>query len=370
MDSPRGRPGRTPVSVKPIAAAHGRRAHGHGRCGARRPEGRIRARRRRGSGPAPQAQANGSAPAQGGALRRAGARTRPALRRGTVPAPKTQRARRRLPQAKAKGHRSPPSCRRPSRPRAVRSDPALSRRAARQQRSPSRTAGPRRGPRAGTQAAATPVGRHAEALCPSRTRARARTQPLPVGGQEGPTGGATPGGSEGLGPHRGRAEQRPRRWWVGSSRDGIRVLGANQGGERTRRSRLTPAASTPPLPFTGFEVVLLAGDRSAALAGGRAAAPLDRLTSGEPHARGRPSAPPRTLGWALSLSFAMERTPGASAGGVASPRTPRALRARAAPRPSCAGSRRARAGARGGRRPAAARRARSGAARPRGRSCR
>ena len=95
MDSPRGRPGRTPVSVKPIAAALAVALMGMGGVALAAPKADSTAPEQ-GNGPAPQAQANGPAPqAQDGGP------APPAQANG--PAPQAQNPAP-PPHAKAKGH--------------------------------------------------------------------------------------------------------------------------------------------------------------------------------------------------------------------------------------------------------------------------
>jgi hypothetical protein len=259
MDSPRGRPGRTPVSVKPIAAALAVALMGMGGVALAAPKADSTAPDQ-GNGPAPQAQANGPAPAQGNAPA-AQSQDGGSAAKGNGPAPRAHNPAP-PPHAKAKGHQSA------GKPAEV--PPAQ----------PPQVGGGDTTP-GGGQAGSN--GRHRGRPAPGETRGQGRSlsgrgncqsaacrgavpkpdagasseQPLPVGGQQDPTGDAAPGGSEGP-PHRDRAGSDPGEHELGAPETETgSVLGANQGGGQEVEAD-TRSFDTA-LPFTGFEVVLLAG---------------------------------------------------------------------------------------------------------------
>jgi hypothetical protein len=254
MDSPRGRPGRTPVSVKPIAAALAVALMGMGGVALAAPKA-DQGTPAQGNGPAPQAQGNGSAPAQGNAPAAQAQDNAPAAQ-GNAPAPKAQHPAP-PPQAKAKGHQGagkpaevPPA----QPPQGGGSDPASG-------GGQSGNSGRHRGrPAPGeVRGQGHSRGNCQSAACrgavPKPEAGASEEQPLPVGGQQDPTGGAAPGGSEG-GPHRGRTESDSGDGQSEAPETGS-VLGANQGGGEQAVEADTRSFDTA-LPFTGFEVVLLA----------------------------------------------------------------------------------------------------------------
>ena len=247
MDSPRGRPGRTPVSVKPIAAALAVALMGMGGVALGAPKADQSAQ---GNGPAPQAP--GSAPAQGNAPAAQAQDSAPASQ-GNGPAPKAQHPAP-PPQAKAKGHQEPAEV--PAQaPQGGASDPASG-------GGQSGNGGRHRGrPAPGeVRGLGHSRGNCQSAACrgavPKPDAGASEEQPLPVGGQPDPTGGAAPGGSERR-PHRGRAESDSGDGGAAAPETGS-VLGANQGGGDQSVEADTRDFDTA-LPFTGFEVVLLAG---------------------------------------------------------------------------------------------------------------
>jgi hypothetical protein len=251
MDSPRGRPGRTPVSVKPIAAALAVALMGMGGVALAAPKADSTAPEQ-GNGPAPQAQANGPAPqAQDGP-------SHPAQANG--PAPQAQNPAP-PPQAKAKGHQSAgkPAEVPPPAPTQGGGNPAPGSGQTGPRYHGRPAAGEVRGQRRGSSR-----GNCQSAACrgavPKPSAGASGEQPLPVGGQQdptGPTGGAAPGGSEGP-PHRDRAGSDPGENELGAPETETgSVLGANQGGGQEVEAD-TRSFDTA-LPFTGFEVVLLAG---------------------------------------------------------------------------------------------------------------
>jgi translation initiation factor IF-2 len=246
MDSPRGRPGRTPVSVKPIAAALAVALMGMGGVALAAPKADSTAPEQ-GNGPAPQA--NTPAPqAQDGPAP-------PAQANG--PAPQAQNPAP-PPQAKAKGHQSAgkPAEVPPPAPTQGGGNPAPGSDQAGPRYHGRPAAGEVRGQRRGSSR-----GNCQSAACrgavPTPDAEASGEQPLPVGGQQDPPGGPAPGGSEGP-PHRDRAGGDSGDHQLGAPETETgSVLGANQGGgeqvEADTRSFDTA------LPFTGFEVVLLAG---------------------------------------------------------------------------------------------------------------
>ncbi len=248
MDSPRGRPGRTPVSVKPIAAALAVALMCMGGVALGAPKADQSAQ---GNGPAPQAP--GSAPAQGNAPTAQAQDSAPASQ-GNGPAPKAQQPAP-PPQAKAKGHQKPAEVPPAQAPQGGASDPASG-------GGPSSNSGRHRGrPAQGeVRGLGHSRGNCQSAACrgavPKPEAGASEEQPLPVGGQQDPTGGAAPGGSEGR-PHRGRAESDFGDGGAAAPETGS-VLGANQGGGDQAVEADTRDFDTA-LPFTGFEVVLLAG---------------------------------------------------------------------------------------------------------------
>jgi hypothetical protein len=253
MDSPRGRPGRTPVSVKPIAAALAVALMGMGGVALAAPKADQGAPAQ-GNGPAPQAQENGSTPAQGNAPAAQAQDSAPATQ-GKAPAPKAQHPAP-PPQAKAKGHQGggKPAEVPAQPPQGGGSDPASG-------GGQSGNSGRHRGrPAPGeVRGQGHSRGNCHSAACrgaaPKPEAGASEEQPLPVSGQQDPAGGAAPGGSEGR-PHRGRTESDSGDGQSEAPETGS-VLGANQGGDEQAVEADTRSFDTA-LPFTGFEVVLLA----------------------------------------------------------------------------------------------------------------
>jgi hypothetical protein len=251
MDSPRGRPGRTPVSVKPIAAALSVALMGMGGVALAAPKADSTAPEQ-GNGPAPQAQANGPAPqAQNPAP--------PPQAKANGPAPQAQ-THAPPPQAKAKGHQGAgkPTEVPPPAPTQGEGNPAPGSGQAgpgyHGRPAPGETRGQRRGASRGNCQSAACRG-----AVPKPEAGASGEQPLPVGGQQDPTGptvGTAPGESKGRahpdpGSDPGEHELGAPETETGS------VLGANQGGGQEVEAD-TRSFDTA-LPFTGFEVVLLAG---------------------------------------------------------------------------------------------------------------
>jgi hypothetical protein len=251
MHSPRARTGRMPGGVKPIAAALAVALMGMGGVALaapkadpgphEQPQGNGPAPQAQDSPPAPQAQANGPAPQaqangpapqahdpapppQAKAKRQQGA-GKPA---DVPPAPP--------PQAGAQGNPAPGESRGRGETRSSRAKSGECRSAGCRQGGPKPNAGPSGG---GEQP--QPAGE----------------QPLPAGEQPGPTERDAPGGSgerpdsDHGGTAFGEHELGAPETETGS------VLGANQGGGQEVEAD-TRSFDTA-LPFTGFEVVLLAG---------------------------------------------------------------------------------------------------------------
>jgi hypothetical protein len=246
MDSPRGRPGRTPVSVKPIAAALAVALMGMGGVALAAPKADSTAPEQ-GNGPAPQA--NTPAPqAQDGPAPQAQA-----------PAPQAQNPAP-PPQAKAKGHQSAgkPAVVPPAQPPQGGGNPAPGSGQAGPRYHGRPAAGEVRGQRRGSSR-----GNCQSAACrgaaPKPEAEASGEQPLPVGGQQdpaAPTGGTAPGGSEGRAHHDPGSEPGEHELGFPETETGS-VLGANEGGGQEVEAD-TRSFDTA-LPFTGFEVVLLAG---------------------------------------------------------------------------------------------------------------
>jgi hypothetical protein len=240
MHSPRARTGRMPGGVKPIAAALAVALMGMGGVALAAPKTDPGPpEQTQGNGPAPQAQANDPAPQ---------AQANGPAPQAHNPAPP--------PQAKAKGHQQPAEAP-PAPPPQGGSDTAPGEGQAgsggrhRGRPAPGETRGQGRSHsgRGNCQSAAC------RGAAPKPEAAASDDESLPVGGQQDPTGDAAPGGSKGRG-HRdpagsnGGAE-------AGDPETGS-VLGANQGGGDEEVEADTRSFDTA-LPFTGFEVVLLAG---------------------------------------------------------------------------------------------------------------
>lgn len=240
MHSPRARTGRMPGGVKPIAAALAVALMGMGGVALAAPKTDPGPpEQAQGNGPAPQALDNGPAPQ---------AQAKGPAPQAHDPAPP--------PQAKAKGQQGAgkPAELPPAQPPQAggQGNPAPGEnrgqgdiRSSRAKSGACQSAGCRQG---GPKPSAGPSG-GGEQPQP------AGEQPQPAGGQPGATEGDAPGGA-GERPdqdHGGTAfgEHQPGAPELGS------VLGANQGGGEeveTANSSFDGA-----LPFTGFEVVLLAG---------------------------------------------------------------------------------------------------------------
>jgi hypothetical protein len=245
MHSPRARTGRMPGGVKPIAAALAVALMGMGGVALAAPKTDPGPpEETQGNGPAPQAQANDPAPqAQGNG----------AAPQAQNPAPP--------PQAKAKGHQSAgkPAEVPPAQPpqgggadTAPGGGQAGSGSRHRGRPAPGEVRGQRRGASRGNCQSAACRG-----AVPKPDAGASGEQPLPVGGQQDPAGGAAPGGSEGP-PHRDRAGSDPGEHQLGAPETETgSVLGANQGGGQ--QVEADPRSFDTALPFTGFEVVLLAG---------------------------------------------------------------------------------------------------------------
>jgi hypothetical protein len=244
MYSPRGRPGRTPGSVKPIAAALAVALMGMGGVALAAPKADSSAPEQ-GNGPAPQAQTGGPAPhAQDNGT--------PPPAQANAPAPQAHDPAP-PPRAKAKGHQDAvtPAAAPPAQAPQGGGNPTPGQPRYHGRPAPGETRGKGRSlsGRGNCQSAAC------RGAAPKPDAGASGEQPPSAGGQADPTGGAAPGGSTGR-PDRDPVESDPGKDWSGVPEPGS-VLGANQGGGQAVEadSRSFDTA----LPFTGFEVVLLAG---------------------------------------------------------------------------------------------------------------
>lgn len=254
MDSPRGRPGRTPGSVKPIAAALAVALMGMGGVALAAPKADQSAPEQ-GNEPAPQAQANGAAPPGNGPA--AQAQDSGPAPQANGPAPQAQDAAP-PPQAKAKGRQGA------GKPAGA--SPAPSSQGGDNPAPGSGQAGPRyHGRPAPGETRGQGRGRSGRGKCQSAACRGAAPKPdagasgdaqsPPAAGQQDPAGGAAPGGSKGR-PHSDRPANDPGDGQLGGAETGS-VLGANQGGGEAVEA--DPGSFDTALPFTGSEVLLLAG---------------------------------------------------------------------------------------------------------------